>query len=227
MKFTYNGTGTISEGTTILKCTNNVNLLPNLPEGLQKLCCSNTQITSLPSLPASLQILDCSHIQITSLPALPEGLQILWCGGTQITSLPPFFASPRILYCYDTHITSLPALPEGLQTLSCHSTHITSLPALPEGLQTLSCGNTHITSLPEKVRNFLSNQETFKNYNKWLRTIKMSQCMYKKKYLRKLHKKKISIIIANWIYEYGNRPGKVFARLAEKRFNERINKIKN
>lgn len=64
-------------------------------------------------------------------------------------------------------------------------------------------------------------------YNKWLNTVKMTQCMYKKKLLKNKLKKKMAIKIANWIYIAGSKPGKVFARLAEKRYQRRIKKLIN
>lgn len=82
MIFHYNGTGEIPENTTILHCFDARRIRSfsaPLPQGLQKLYCDNTQITSLPALPQGLRILYCSNTQITGLPELPSSVETLDC----------------------------------------------------------------------------------------------------------------------------------------------------
>jgi len=94
--------------------------IANIQDG--KLNISWLNITSLPELPNSLKTLDCSDTQITSLPKLPQSLQALYCYNTQLTSLPELPNSLQKLFCFNTQITSLPELPDSLHTLYCSNT---------------------------------------------------------------------------------------------------------
>jgi len=86
--------------------------------GLQRLDCSNTQLTVLPeTLPSSLQRLSCSNTQLTALPeTLPVGLQELHCSNTQLTALPE-------------------TLPVGLRWLDCSNTPAAKNPATKKQLE--------------------------------------------------------------------------------------------
>lgn len=95
----------------------NITSLPDLPPGIEKLMCHNTQLTTLPALPSGLQRLWCSHMQLTSLPALPYGLEFLWCPHTPLRSLPTLPSTLINLWCSYTQLTTLPELPSGLQKL--------------------------------------------------------------------------------------------------------------
>jgi hypothetical protein len=137
-----------------LDCFDNEKLhkLPKLPDGLQKLDCSNTQIHDLPKLPDGLQRLNCSNTQIHDLPKLPDGLQRLNCSNTQIHDLPKLPDGLKVLRCSSTQITDLPKLPDGLQELYCNNTKISDLPKLPDGLHVLDCSNTPAAKNPEVRR---------------------------------------------------------------------------
>jgi Leucine-rich repeat (LRR) protein len=65
-------------GVTELWCdSNQLTLLPPLPETLEILCCHSNQLTSLPHLPETLEELDYNSNQLTLLPDLPWGLKDL------------------------------------------------------------------------------------------------------------------------------------------------------
>ncbi len=128
-----------------------------LPEGLQSLDLSGTQISSLDGvkLPEGLQSLGLDYTQISSLDGvkLPEGLQSLDLDDTQISSLDGV-KLPEGLQSLDlsgTQISSLDGvkLPKGLQRLNLSDTQISSLDSvtLPEGLQHLFLFRTQISSL--------------------------------------------------------------------------------
>ena len=127
----------------------NIHSLPPLPDGLERLYCSDNKLTSLPELPDGLRLLDCGYNEITVLPPLPSTLQYLKCDHTPLTSLPPLPSTLEFLSCGYNKLTSLPPLPSTLQYLSCFNTPLTSLPPLPEGLDQLLIFNTQITVLPE------------------------------------------------------------------------------
>ena len=59
-------------------------MLPKLNDSLQKLWCSNNQLTMLPKLNDSLQQLYCNNNHLTLLPELYDSLQILYCYNNQL-----------------------------------------------------------------------------------------------------------------------------------------------
>ena len=78
----------LPEGLGWLDCTNNQLTSLELPAGLLSLDCSQNLLTSLGPLPGRLWWLDCSHNQLTSLESLPEGLEHLYFSHNQLRSLP-------------------------------------------------------------------------------------------------------------------------------------------
>ena len=58
--------------------------LPELPDTLKELYCSNNQLNKLPDLPDTLQVLYCNNNQLTKLPDLPDTLIELSCSGNQL-----------------------------------------------------------------------------------------------------------------------------------------------
>jgi len=94
----------------------NLKWLPPLPNTLQKLYCSNNQLTRLPDLPNSLQYLDCDYNELTNLPDLPNTLRTLYCGDNKLTTLPIL---PNLLEikCYGNpyNFATLPELPSSLK----------------------------------------------------------------------------------------------------------------
>lgn len=66
---------------------------------LQRLYCSDNELTELINLPKTLLRLDCSANNLTKLPALPENLQFLDCSYNMLTSLPPFPDSLKQVDC--------------------------------------------------------------------------------------------------------------------------------
>ena len=67
---------------------NQINTLPNLPGGLEKLFCSVNTLEQIPYLPYSLTHIDCSFNNISELPYLPNNLAHINCSYNQLTSLP-------------------------------------------------------------------------------------------------------------------------------------------
>lgn len=72
--------------------------LCTLPNTLQKLLCSNCELTSLPTLPSNLEILNCSHNKLTSLPTIPKKLKSLDIEDNNINILPS-----SIIYILDNN----------------------------------------------------------------------------------------------------------------------------
>jgi len=105
-----------------------LNSLQKLPDSLQKLDCSNNQLTVLPKLPKSLKILYCYWNQLTVLPKLPKSFQILKCSNNQLSVLPNLPKSLKKIYCGNNKLTILPNLPKSLKILYCHNNQLTSLP---------------------------------------------------------------------------------------------------
>jgi E3 ubiquitin-protein ligase SspH2 len=58
--------------------------LPELPNSLQSLSCSDNKLSSLPELPNSLRLLDLDYNQFTSLPKLPNSLEEFYCHNNQL-----------------------------------------------------------------------------------------------------------------------------------------------
>ena len=120
--------------------------LPNLTrfKNLEKLYCSNNQLTSLPSLPQKLIKLSCDNNQLTSLPTLPPNLKILDCFNNQLTSLPTLPQNLQIFNCVNNQLASFPTLPQNLQIFNYVNNPIseivnnTSLVQIKQNIQTLN-----------------------------------------------------------------------------------------
>lgn len=71
---------------TELQCyENQINILPNLPDGIKEVCCSDNKIKELPELPATIEDLDCSDNVLTKLPSLPLKLKSLDAQNNKLT----------------------------------------------------------------------------------------------------------------------------------------------
>jgi Leucine-rich repeat (LRR) protein len=74
----------------------------------------NNQLTELPELPNNLKELYCTNNQLTELPDLfdiLDNLKYLDCSGNQLTELPELPNNLKRLYCYNNQLTELPELP--------------------------------------------------------------------------------------------------------------------
>ena len=87
----------------------NLSILPDLSRFtcLQKLDCSQNQLTRLDNLPSTLQELDCSGNQIIQLNNLPRLLQLLKCEFNQLTNLDNLPYSLHKLNCSWNNLTQL------------------------------------------------------------------------------------------------------------------------
>ena len=129
--------------------------LPDLTrfKNLEKLDCSNNQLSLLPTLSKKLKTLICDNNQLTCLPTLPQNLEYLFCVDNQLTCLPTLPQNLKELYCNDNQLTSLPTLPKNLKILSCYNNQLTCLPTLPQNLQELYCINNQLHVLPNLPQN--------------------------------------------------------------------------
>ena len=100
----------LSEDILTLNVSNrSIKSLPNLTKfkNLQKLICSNNQLTSLPTLPQKLEIFNCFDNQLTSLPTLPQNLKILYCSNNQLISLPTLPQNLKVFDCNNNPISEI------------------------------------------------------------------------------------------------------------------------
>lgn len=102
---------------TILKCGNNdLEQLPELPEGLLQLHCQQNELSSLPTLPNSLLHLNCTGNKLEKLPKnIPTHLKYLDCSSNPIRKL-QLILPPNLEYLNisNTLIDVLPIIPPGL-----------------------------------------------------------------------------------------------------------------
>jgi Leucine-rich repeat (LRR) protein len=124
-----------------LYCSHNHSLyyLPNLPSGLIRLDCSNTNLSWLPNLPNSLTYIDCSKNQLSNLPDLPNSLIHLNCSENKLSQLPKLPHNLRRLDCYENKLLNLPKLPNYLKYLNCYQNQLSYLPELPNSITKLYC----------------------------------------------------------------------------------------
>lgn len=129
--------------------------LPELPNGIKYLDCSNNYLTSLSdTLPISLVYLNCNNNRLTSLPVtLPSRLWFLDCSNNRLRSLPKSLpAHLEDLKCDHNRLIYLPAkLPSRLQVLDCSYNDELSVfsKKLPDGLTYLNCSyNYSLHSIP-------------------------------------------------------------------------------
>jgi len=133
----------------LVLASNQLTVLPELPDGLIELHCASNQLTVLPELPDGLSYLNCSSNPLTVLPELPDGLANLHCASNQLTVLPELPDGLTYFNCGSNPLTVLPELPDGLTYLNCSSNPLTVLPELPDGLTYLYCASNQLTVLPE------------------------------------------------------------------------------
>jgi uncharacterized repeat protein (TIGR01451 family) len=132
-----------------LNCTNNgLTNLPNLPNTLEEIVCSYNNITSLPNLPNSLYRLFCDHNQLSNLPNLPNNLIDLECEYNQLTSLPALPINLGKFICMHNQLTYLPYLPNNIMQLNCEFNQITNIQNLPTSLWSFTCQNNQISCFP-------------------------------------------------------------------------------
>ena len=81
-----------------------VTRLPELPEKMEELDCSNSNLTELPKLPKSLLYLDCGYNELSELPELPKGLVRLICFFNDLSELPELPDSLEYLYCENNNL---------------------------------------------------------------------------------------------------------------------------
>ncbi len=141
---------------TLYSTFNQLTSLPNLPNSILYLDCSDNSLTSLPTLPSSLIELNCSNNQLTNLPSLPNNLSYFECSTNSLVNLPTLPNSLKYLFCNYNQLTSLPSLPNNLLSLGCSTNLLVNLPTLPDSLQSLSCGPNQLTSLPSLPNNLLT-----------------------------------------------------------------------
>ena len=138
----------LPDNLTELNCSNNsLKSLHALPKTLRGLVCRNNQLTELPTLPKNLVELHCDSNHLTELPALPDSIMRLNCDGNNLTSLPKLPDSCTDLFCDGNKLRSLPPLPDNLSVLTCVQNKLTSLPELPNSLTQLNCEE---NNLPEE-----------------------------------------------------------------------------
>ena len=114
---------------------------------LQRLYCSDNDLTSLPVLPIDLTILFCHDNRLTSLPELSSELIHLLCRNNQIAIMPALPSKLDSLDCDNNLLTGLPEFPLTLKQLNCKYNKITSLPSLPSTLNYLDCRDNQLTGL--------------------------------------------------------------------------------
>lgn len=100
-----------------LNCQRNcLEMLPELPEGLINLQCSNNKLTKLPQLPSTLKILCCDNNHIECLASLPDNLGIIIANNNKIQKISNF---PKYLYRFECDNNELKYLPELNENLIC------------------------------------------------------------------------------------------------------------
>lgn len=103
---------------------------------LKNLYCNDNSLTELPQLPDTLEMLECSDNQITAFSQkLPEKLDILSCSNNLLTELPQLPDNLSFLFCYNNSLTQLPALPEGVTKLNCANNKITGTLDLSQNIK--------------------------------------------------------------------------------------------
>ena len=135
----------------------NLGYLPDLPDTLIGLYCSNNNLTELPKvLPSSLHILLCEDNNLTEISNLPNSLKYLYLRNNKISHLDNLPDSLILLNCSHNNLTKLPKLPNLLNHLSCDNNHFIKLDTfLPNSLSYLSCSSNKLIELPEILPNNL------------------------------------------------------------------------
>lgn len=142
----------LPQSVVYLSCSDNqLTALPDtLPPSLRQLFCNNNMIEQLPErLPASLVSFMCNNNLIEHLPELPPGLLGFSCNSNLLAVLPQLPNSLMGLSCNDNRIENLPnALPQHLSELSCSKNLLRVIPPLPQGFRMLNCSHNMLTVLP-------------------------------------------------------------------------------
>ncbi len=104
---------------------------------LEKLDCSENNITQIINYPVSLIILVCGDNKITELDNLPENLDTLLCHNNNIKFLDNLPTKLKKLVCLGNKITTLDYLPSKLRYLYCSD--LLNINLIPNSIKTLIC----------------------------------------------------------------------------------------
>jgi Leucine-rich repeat (LRR) protein len=155
-------------------------MLPELPDNLKYLDCTNNQLADLPALPRSLSELHCNDNWLTILPKLHYILELLNCSHNQLTVLPELPMMLKYLNCSHNQLTVLPMLRYGLKILDCRNNNISEIVAFPShnkltkmdidinnlNLQSLEKYKIYLTQTIEHYRNIIGEKnQTLHNIN--------------------------------------------------------------
>jgi uncharacterized repeat protein (TIGR01451 family) len=139
----------------ILDCSNNdLTVLPALHTliNLQGIAIDSNNISVIPQLPNSLQYFSCSYVSADSLPPLPPNLISLTCMGNHLTEIPNLPATIEALNCSFNNLITLPNLPNVTShylDIDCSENPLLScLPYLPASLNSLNFSGTAISCIP-------------------------------------------------------------------------------
>lgn len=75
-------------GMVVTITNNQLEYLPDLPEGLEHLICAENNLTSLPELPSTLIELNCVDNNLECLPVIPDSLSSMYISGNSISCIP-------------------------------------------------------------------------------------------------------------------------------------------
>lgn len=141
--------------------TNNEDELPELPEGLEKLCIGEFQnLKKLPKLPSTLINLSLFNIdKYAEDIILPKGLKIFSISGN-VSKLPKLPSSLTHLNCSYCKLTDLPIfLPPNIKRFSCAGNEIKKIPPLPPYIEKINLLYNPIKVLPVSFGNLNLKQE--------------------------------------------------------------------
>lgn len=138
--FEFTKNPVIPKGCKILNFVNckNVHNLPELPDSLEVINLSGTDIINIKHLPKNLRILKLEQCtQLTELPLLPQSLTELDITRSGVSNLPALPASLKVLEISNTNIGYICELPDYLEELWCYGTKLSTLPYIPETIKFL------------------------------------------------------------------------------------------
>ncbi len=140
-----------------------INSFEHLSTSVEKIYCSDTQITSFEHLPISVKKIKCSYTRIASFEHLPNSVEEIDCIGTRITSFKHIPNSVEKINCSFTNITSFEHLPTSVKKIICIDTRITSFKHLPTSVKKIYCSFTQIASFEYLPSSVLIEESDFGN----------------------------------------------------------------
>lgn len=127
-----------------------IKTLPILPNSLQTLIITRTELEYLPNLDNTrLEYIVCSHNKLTSLPKFPNTSIMLIMSYNKLTAITNLPDSLEEIILSNNQIKKIQHFPNNATSINVNYNLLTELPTIPEKTNELTCNHNKLISMPE------------------------------------------------------------------------------